>query len=239
MPSHPLVTPLVTFSGLDGAGKTTQIDLLRRALAEQRRTAEWLTMYDDVSVAARLRRTARRLIPAGGPAPPRHGPSAAGGQRATLLRHDKNRSDRLTLALRRLVYLFDLCYFLLVCRRPAVRRSNLLVMDRYFFDSLANLVAAGAGARGYVGCFLRMAPEPRLAILLDIDADEAYRRKREYPLPYLQLRRQAYLDIFTRVRHPLILDARRSAASLHQTIAAGVEGLLDDRHRPARRRAER
>lgn len=201
---------LITFSGLDGAGKSTLIARLRRALQAEGRRVTVLTMYDDVGFYAFLRavrdRTAGGLRRLRGQAPPalvsndpdRLGvPQARRGPLMSLLfwivRHPRTK---------RVVYCFDL---LLVVTRLARERTpgGVLIMDRYFYDSLAD-VADDDGWR-YIHGFLRALPVPDVPVFVDVAPEAAFQRKGEYSIEYLRRRQDAYRHIFGRVPHAVIV----------------------------------
>lgn len=212
------MSKLITFSGLDGAGKTTQISLFLEYLARESTGFSTLEMYDDVSVAALVRKKLATRKP-------RAATGTAREQPPEPLRRDKNRSDLPTVIGRQFVYLLDLLRFLIVRRRHSTGPDGVLVMDRYFFDSLANLLTASALAAPYVSFFLKLAPMPQLAVLLDVSPETAFRRKREYPLEYLRQRRSVYQKIFARVETALILDGEQEPELIHQQLVERVSSL--------------
>lgn len=211
------MSKLITFSGLDGAGKTTQIGLLLHYLEAESVRFSTLEMYDDVSVSALVRRKLGPRQPDAleNPLPQGRKP----------LRLDKNRSDLPTVIARQFVYLLDLQRFLFVRRRHSTGPDDVLIMDRYFFDSLANLLAATDLAGLYVSCFLRLAPVPELAVLLDVAPETAFGRKQEYPLEYLRQRRSAYQKIFARVETALVVDGEQESELVHQQIVERAGSL--------------
>ena len=129
---------------------------------------------------------------------------------------------------RQFVYLLDLQRFFIVRRRQAAGPDDVLVMDRYFFDSLANLLAATDLARPYVSCFLKLVPTPEVAVLLDVAPRTAFGRKQEYPLEYLRRRRSAYQKIFARVETALVVDGEQDPEVVHGKIVERA-GKLSER----------
>lgn len=78
-------------------------------------------------------------------------------------------------------------------------------MDRYLYDSLANLFNTESDF--YTKFMLKIAPKPNLAILLDAKPEVAFSRKPEYPPEYYGERRNAYLHIFKNVPTGAIIES--------------------------------
>ncbi|HEV8357970.1 MAG TPA: hypothetical protein VGQ17_14555 [Gemmatimonadales bacterium] len=196
---------LITFSGLDGAGKTTLIEWLRAELERQRRPVTVLHQNDHVGIYACARAVRDRCI--GRPAPegpPRMEPrSPVLGRLRDALIWSK--------VLRRLLYLADLLIFL--CYRGYIEKlkRRTLIMDRYFYDTLVD-VATGRSGR-WLRLLARLTPRPNLPVLLEITPEEAFARKGEYTVEYLRDRSAAYHQVFPWVRAPLRLPARELEAA--------------------------
>ncbi len=209
---------LITFSGLDGAGKSTLIEWLRATLEAQRRPVAVLHMANDVGVYAytrMLRDAVTGLVPRSNGA--HDGPaavaSAAGtkeegrpGRIGTTLRRIRNAIVWSTI-IRRLIYPVDLVVFL--CYRAYIEgiRQRVLIMDRYFYDTLVDVSGRGGGEGGGTGArwaWIRLlkliTPTPTLPVLLDIGPEESYARKGEYSVEYLRHRWLAYQQVFPWVR---------------------------------------
>src|SRR5437868_14634888 len=77
---------LITFSGLDGAGKSTLIEWLRSALEEQRHRVAVLHLEHDVGVYAAVRRLREGAARLAWRRSGRATPAASPGPRATPLR---------------------------------------------------------------------------------------------------------------------------------------------------------
>ena len=195
---------LITFSGLDGAGKSTLIDFLQGALERQRRQVVVLHLNDQVGVYAALRwlrdRARGRRVDELAPGAP--DPRSQKLQRAPA-RGWRGRLGRLRTGLlwnkplRRVLYPIDLLVFF--CYRAYLEkvRGRVLIMDRYFYDTLVDV----ANGRDHLWSRLleRLTPRPTVPVFLDITPEESFRRKREFSIEYLRARSEAYHHMFARV----------------------------------------
>lgn len=188
---------LITFSGLDGAGKSTLIEWLRTRLEAQGRPVAVFHMNDHLGLYAYLRairdwvagrpteaaeRGAVTALPAGG----RSGLKAA-------LRRVRN-AVVWNKPLRRWIYLLDLVVFL--CYRGVVEKSRgcVLIMDRYFYDTLVDV--SNGRTWFWVRLLERITPIPTVPVFLDITPEESFDRKGEYSVAYLHRRYVAYKQVF-------------------------------------------
>jgi thymidylate kinase len=208
---------LITFSGLDGAGKSTLIAWLRDELERQRRPVTVLHLNDDVGLYAYVRAIRDRWLGRrSSDQPPRMEPSATplGRARDALIWNP---------LLRRFVYPVDLLIFL--CYRGYVEkvRRHVLIMDRYFYDTLVD-VAARRGFRG-LRLLARLTPTPDLPVFLEISPEEAFARKGEYTVEYLARRHDAYRRISPWVPASLRLPVSELDAA-KPTLAGAVRQRL-------------
>lgn len=217
---------LITFSGLDGAGKSTLISYLKEELAKRGRESTVLTMYDHVGLYATVRRvrdTFRRVL----------GPSL--GEKMSTdpdrLGGRKNADGLALLVVRsplvkQIAHVFDLL-LLIGCRiYTELILGRVLILDRYFYDSLAD-IAGGPSSWIYIRWFLRFTPRPRVPLFIDVAPEIAFGRKQEYSVEYLRRRRDTYLRIFQLARHPVVVlensdleQTRRQLIALIADIAA-------------------
>ncbi|HEV3469109.1 MAG TPA: hypothetical protein VG148_07290 [Pyrinomonadaceae bacterium] len=202
---------LITFSGLEGAGKTTLIGLLKPSLERRGVRVRVSHMYRDVGLLAIGRAALRRLGrgrdgAAGGPAR-----GAPAGPAGGLVWNG---------TLRSFVYPLDLLIFVLYRAYVERVRGNVLIMDRYFYDTLADLGAAG---RPRVARLLaRLTPTPSVPVLLDISPAEAFARKGEHTISFLEPRREVYRRVFPNGGRGLVLEAGREPGENLRAVESAV-----------------
>ena len=178
---------LLSFSGIDGAGKSTQIDALLRCMEDRGHRFKLYTFWDDVVAFSKYREhLALRVF---------KGEKGVGSPDRPIARRDKNVTSWYMVLLRLFLYILDaLRLSALVSRQPA-KDFEFVIFDRYIYDELANLPLQHWPVRLYVRLLLRIVPRPDLAFLLDADPENAVSRKPEYPLGFVHRNRNAYLEI--------------------------------------------
>lgn len=177
---------IVSFSGVDGAGKSTQILALTSFLEQVGLTYSLYTFWDDVVALGRVReRTSRKLF---------KGDQGVGSPETPIQRRDKNVTTWYATLFRFFLYGLDaikLTFFF----RSLDRGKNLVIFDRYLYDELANLAVDKKMTRLYIRLILSCIPVPDVAVLLDADPESATRRKPEYPLEFVIRNRARYLAL--------------------------------------------
>jgi hypothetical protein len=223
---------LITFSGLDGAGKSTLIEWLRTALEEQQQPVVVLHLEHDLGVYAYarwLRDGLEHLVRGGrsNGAAARGAASIAGPRGGVaMLAHRIRNALVWSKIIRRLIYPVDVLVFL--CYRAYFEgiQRRILIMDRYFYDILVDV---SSGQRwGWIRLLKLITPTPTLPVLLDIGPEEAYARKGEYSVEYLQNRWAAYREVFPWVRAGVRLrndDPATARAALRQIVLERLGAL--------------
>ena len=178
---------IITFSGIDGAGKSTQIASLKASLQEEGFKSAGLAFWDDVVMFSRFRELMSHKA--------FRGDQGIGTPEKPLHRRDKNVTSWPLTAARFALYLVDSLHLRLVVKRVAKTGVDVVIFDRYIHDEFANLPLRSSFARAYASLLLRTAPRPDLAFLIDANPVMARARKPEYPLEFLVRNRQSYLDL--------------------------------------------
>ncbi len=190
----------ITFEGIDGVGKSTQLDLLQ----------QWLE--------GRGREVVRTLEPGG---------TELGKEIRHLLLHRKGDVAPRAEAL---LYAADRAHHVATKIRPALAEGKVVLGDRYFDSSVAYQGAARELDIDEVRNISLWAVDnliPDLTVLLDLDAEAAIARRNNTGTEPDRLEREK-VDFFERARNQylelakesrfLVVDATLSIDEIHQQI---------------------
>ena len=180
-------TKFVTFSGIDGAGKSTQIKRFCARMKQEGLRCSLVSFWDDVARFKGLREGASHRI--------FKGDQGVGTPAAPISRRDKNVHSWLMTALRFGIYLADAVSTRSSIRRAMRSKDDVVIFDRFIYDELANLNLENPAMRAYARAMIKFVPQPHISFLLDVDPMVARARKPEYPLDFLQFSRKSYLAL--------------------------------------------
>jgi dTMP kinase len=197
----------ITFEGIDGVGKSTQLDLLEKFLSSQGREV------------------VRTLEPGG---------TELGQEVRHLLLHRKGVVSARAEAL---LYAADRAQHVATKIRPALASGKVVLSDRYFDSSIAYQGAARQLDVEEVRQISLWAVDqliPDLTVLLDLAADEALNRRSQKGtepdrleserLEFFQRARSEYLSMAVEPRF-LVIDATGSVEEIHRQVLGRVRAL--------------
>lgn len=222
---------LVVLMGLDGSGKTSQGELVAKWLEGRGFKAQVVWMRGESYLTLPLLRVAKWLLRA--PKAEKRGEADTPesyreytGKKRSLLKSGVLRAVWRTLVL------FDFFITFRLAFGKIARGVAVVILDRYVYDSLIDIVSGSGGGADEVRRLLRsgfvnMFPRPDKVVLLDLEPAEAYRRKDDIPsLDYLVERNGLYRAI-ARDTGALIVDASKTIEAVQSAIREGLSGWLD------------
>lgn len=177
---------LVSFSGIDGSGKTTQIDELADWLSRSGIKVKIIRFWDDIALLRQLREwIGHKLF---------KGDKGIGTPERPVARMDKNVSNWYMSACRPFLCGLDVIGLRIAISKLRLQRTaDVIIFDRYLYDQVANLNLESRGVLALAQAALRLIPRSDVPCLLDADPELARSRKPEYPLEFLRRNRRSYL----------------------------------------------
>lgn len=198
----------ITFEGIDGVGKSTQLDMLERYLVDSGK------------------KVLRTLEPGG---------TELGQEIRHLLLHRKGDVSARSEAL---LYAADRAHHVATKIKPALEAGMVVLSDRYFDSSVAYQGAARELNVDEVRNISLWAIDnllPNLTVLLDLPADEAMKRRgnkgtepdrlEREQVEFFERARSEYLKMAKESRF-LVVDASDSPEKIHQQVIGRVSALL-------------
>jgi len=188
---------VISFSGIDGAGKSTQIEALQSHLRDLGFRSTLYTFWDNVVVFPTLRERMSLVA--------FKGDKGIGSPEKPISRRDKNVTSWYMTAARLLLYLLDAFSLRFAVSASTCADAGFIIFDRYIYDELANLPLDRPLMRIYVRALLGLIPKPDVAFVLDADPEAAHIRKPEYPLEFVRANRVAYIALSRLVRRITVI----------------------------------
>lgn len=207
---------IISLSGLDGSGKSTQIAAIARLLTEQgvavrHSEVHGLSLY--ACVGRGLRRvspnTAERLL-----------------TKQYALQGQGSERKRLLGLVRRLGLWCDLFLFMVAVYWPAkLAGASVTLCDRYIWDSAVQLRYLNLCGESFFEKFVSLVPGPDVAFFLDVEASEAHSRKPEFSLEHFVRKHEVYSELL-RIRDDLVIIQSTTIAETQDEIVSSMKPFL-------------
>lgn len=197
------IPKVVTFSGLDGAGKSTLIDSFKRSLESEGHSVTILTMYDDLSFYSLLRLIRDNIRKVFGKN------NDYKNEKAEDPNFDFHKDSKFyrvirSKALKVIVLPLDtLCIYLYLVLR--ISRKEVVLLDRTSYDYILDFLPENY-TNFYISASLLFSFRPSLSVFVDTPAQVSFDRKGEFTVEYLSWRSVAYNDVFNMLKEVIILD---------------------------------
>lgn len=177
----------VSFSGVDGAGKSTQIEALSKWLQEAGLRVRIITFWDNIAQLTWMREEAGHRV--------FKGEKGVGSPDKPVNRRDKNVQSWPMSCVRLGLYTLDAWATRAAVKKALRSDADFIIFDRYIYDELANLNLKNPLMRAFVRAAMKVVPTPDVGYLLDADPVQARARKPEYPVEFIVKNRQRYMEL--------------------------------------------
>lgn len=156
---------LISFSGLDGSGKTEQIKRFKNYLASRGKSVFCVHIIKN-SLANRFLQKLKH-------------------HKAKNQSSSRTRTGIMGILLRKLILATDILLFRVFLIKH--RDKDFIIADRYFYDYLINIYFLEGNSNPHLPPFLmHLIPRPQMAFYLAVQPETAHKRKPDQGIAYLE-----------------------------------------------------
>lgn len=193
---------IISISGLDGSGKTTQIEYLQDFLESKGYKVSYFHAI-DFSIAQKIRRLIR-------------GRRQAKGINKSVIYATKNQ-----IRLRKIAFLIDTIRFRFLLKKLEKQGFDYLVSDRFFYDNIVNI--AYLLGKNFPPKIERYMPHADFSFYLQTAPEDIMKRKRvpDQGVPYLKAKKRLY-DMYASMWNLVVIDGNGSREDIFKKIISAL-----------------
>lgn len=172
---------IISVSGLDGSGKSTQVKMLERFLEGRGKDVRTRHLIRDSLTFFLTHRIIGRISG-----------RARNGVEKSLRRKRASLRFRFFSFVRKTLFLGELLYFNLRYLALRNKKRYILICDRYFYDAFVQMMYLGMAGKYFARLYRALISAPDLAFYLEAVPETARERKMEFDMKYFTYKAGLY-----------------------------------------------
>jgi len=193
-----MVRLLIAFIGMDGTGKTTLSGKVVTQLNNMGLSSQCVKCMEYVIIKLVKR------------------PEALGKIGETSNRSKV--SSKFVFRIWPYLVMFDNIIHFLVRVKPVLSQKRIVVCDRYYYDFIASFEYFRLCALVAKKIYFKIVPRPDIVFVLDVDAEIAFKRSREYHIGFFKEQRMRYRNMAYRHNFVVVNTKQRQAVTLKHVL---------------------